>query len=90
MSVGDWVRCERSRPPAGTWVRHADRVGRVVQVNPRDREVAVAFTANDDGRWFRPDELTPVTRPQGAPAIRTHAERAQIARNAETGTGSAS
>lgn len=62
------------------------RHGRVDVLNPRDHEVAVAFAPHDDGQWFHRDELRCVARPQGAPAIRTHAERTEMPRNAQNAT----
>ncbi len=91
LSVGDWVRCERSAAAVGSWFRYAGRTGRIVTINRADREYGVRFTAgqNESPSWFHADELVKVTRPTSAPSISTSRERKVSAAEPKNATGDA-
>jgi hypothetical protein len=72
FAVGDPVRCNRERPPSGTWRRYDGREGWVAAVNTQTFtngdvyvEIGVAWSRRRPGAggradaWFLPDELVP-------------------------------
>ncbi len=71
ISVGDWVRCERTAPAKGSWRKYAGKVGRVISHNRSAKEWGVRFTAshNDPVTWFLKSELVVAKRPRNAPEI---------------------
>lgn len=90
LRPGARVRCERTPPARGTWLRYAGRTGTVVSVNrqrsvgsPDHAELGVSFT-DDRGHvdaWF---VLTEVVTVDGAQATSTrlldaNASDAQVA-----------
>lgn len=77
VTVGDWVRCERTAPAKGSWRRYVGKVGRVVTFNRMAKEWGVRFTAshNDPVVWFLKSELVTAKRPRNAPDVRVNNER---------------
>ena len=87
FAVGDVVKAERCLtrwPSTGSWPKYEGRVGRVVVLNVRDREVGVCWNLNDARQgqadnWSAVNELVVVepAMPGTAPVAAVTAANAQ-------------